>query len=56
MDVTLSRLLTNGIEASWGPKLLGDSIRAEIKDIDGNAIELRQWLATLSKSTKTRRA
>ena len=46
MDVTLNILKHEGITPSWGPKSLGDSIRAEIKDVEGNLIELRQWQAS----------
>ena len=43
METTLDSLARRGITPSWGPKSLGDSVRAEIKDIEGNLIELRQW-------------
>ena len=43
MEKTLDSLAHRGIIPSWGPKYLGDSVRAEIKDIEGNLIELRQW-------------
>ena len=44
MGVTLDSLERQGITPSWRLKNLGDSIRAEIKDIEGNLIELRQWI------------
>ena len=31
-------------EASWGPVKRPEYARAEIRDPDGNGIELRQWL------------
>ena len=43
MVKTLNMLKHRGIAAAWGPKRLGNSIRAEIFDIEGNSIELRQW-------------
>ena len=43
MDKALEYLRSKGIEPSWGPVNLGKSKRAEIKDPDGLAIELRQW-------------
>lgn len=46
MTECLTALSDKAIKPSWGPKLLGDSIRAEIQDLDGNNIELRQWLTT----------
>ncbi len=36
-------LKEKGVEITWGPVDLGNSIRAEIKDPDGLPIELRQW-------------
>jgi glyoxylase I family protein len=44
MDAALAYLKGKGIEASWGPKKAPDYARAEIRDPDGNAIELRQWI------------
>ena len=43
MDRTLEVLKTKGIEAAWGPMKRPDYARAEIRDPDGNPIELRQW-------------
>jgi len=43
MDKTVNYLKTKGIVITWGPMDLGNSIRAEIKDPDNLAVELRQW-------------
>lgn len=43
MDEAIEFLKDKGIEILWGPMDLGDCIRAEIRDPDGNPIELRQW-------------
>ena len=39
----LALLKTRGIEPSWGPIRRPTYARAEIRDPDGNHIELRQW-------------
>jgi glyoxylase I family protein len=44
MDGTLRMLKTQGVEAVWGPMTRPDYARAEIRDPDGNPIELRQWI------------
>ncbi len=44
MDQALAQLKAKGVEASWGPVKRPSYARAEIRDPDGNAIELRQWL------------
>ncbi len=44
MDRALALLKGKGIEPSWGPIKRATYARAEIRDPDGNAIELRQWL------------
>jgi glyoxylase I family protein len=44
MDRALAYLKSRGIEASWGPVKRPSYARAEIRDLDGNVIELRQWL------------
>jgi catechol 2,3-dioxygenase-like lactoylglutathione lyase family enzyme len=44
MDRALALLKARGIEPSWGPVKRPSYARAEIRDPDGNAIELRQWL------------
>jgi glyoxylase I family protein len=43
MDRALEALRAKGIEAAWGPMKRPDYARAEIRDPDGNPIELRQW-------------
>jgi len=43
MDRALSALKAKGIEPAWGPVKRADYARAEIRDPDGNPIELRQW-------------
>jgi glyoxylase I family protein len=44
MDATLAFLATKGIAPTWGPIRRPSYARAEIRDPDGNSIELRQWL------------
>ena len=43
MDAALSALKGEGVEPAWGPMKRPDYARAEIRDPDGNPIELRQW-------------
>jgi glyoxylase I family protein len=43
MDRALAMLKSRGVEAAWGPMKRPDYARAEIRDPDGNPIELRQW-------------
>ena len=43
MDTTLTMLKQKGVAAAWGPVKRPDYARAEIRDPDGNPIELRQW-------------
>ena len=43
MERALAHLRTRGIESSWGPVTRERYARAEIRDPDGNGIELRQW-------------
>ena len=43
MDSALNMLREKGVEATWGPVKRPDYARAEIRDPDGNPIELRQW-------------
>jgi glyoxylase I family protein len=43
MDSALAMLKAKGVEAAWGPLKRPDYARAEIRDPDGNPIELRQW-------------
>lgn len=44
MQGALEQLRANGIAPTWGPVTREKYARAEIRDPDGNAIELRQWL------------
>jgi glyoxylase I family protein len=44
MDRALALLKSRGVEASWGPVKRPAYARAEIRDPDGNPIELRQWI------------
>jgi glyoxylase I family protein len=44
MDAALAHLKARGIEPAWGPMRRPDYARAEIRDPDGNPIELRQWI------------
>jgi len=43
MDGALNMLKEKGVEAAWGPVKRPDYARAEIRDPEGNPIELRQW-------------
>ena len=43
MDAALALLKGSGVEATWGPVKRPEYARAEIRDPDGNPIELRQW-------------
>ena len=43
MDAALAHLKARGIAPAWGPMKRPDYARAEIRDPDGNPIELRQW-------------
>jgi catechol 2,3-dioxygenase-like lactoylglutathione lyase family enzyme len=43
MDGALAVLKARGIEPAWGPMKQPTYARAEIRDPDGNPIELRQW-------------
>ena len=43
MDQALTMLRRRGLEPAWGPVKRRDYARAEIRDPDGNPIELRQW-------------
>jgi len=44
LQVRRAQLKASGVEASWGPVKRPTYARAEIRDPDGNAIELRQWI------------
>ena len=48
MDGTLRMLKDKGVEPAWGPLKRPDYARAEIRDPDGNPIELRQWYRPIS--------
>ena len=43
MDQAIAQLKAQGIEPSWGPVKRPNYARAEIRDPDGNSLELRQW-------------
>jgi len=43
MDAALAALNAKGVATAWGPVKRPDYARAEIRDPDGNPIELRQW-------------
>jgi glyoxylase I family protein len=43
MDRALDMLEQKGVGTAWGPVRRQDYARAEIRDPDGNPIELRQW-------------
>jgi catechol 2,3-dioxygenase-like lactoylglutathione lyase family enzyme len=43
MGKALSALKEKGVELAWGPIKRPNYARAEIRDPDGNPIELRQW-------------
>jgi len=43
MDGALAALKAKGVACAWGPMKRPDYARAEIRDPDGNPIELRQW-------------
>jgi len=44
MAQALAQLKAKGVEPSWGPLTRPTYARAEIRDPDGNSIELRQWI------------
>ena len=44
MDEALRALKAKGVEPTWGPVKRPDYARAEIRDPDGNPIELRHWI------------
>lgn len=43
MDEAIAYLTKKGVPVTWGPMTMGPTKRAEIKDPEGNSIELRQW-------------
>ena len=44
LDAALAALKEKGVDPSWGPVRRPGYARAEIRDVDGNPIELRQWM------------
>jgi catechol 2,3-dioxygenase-like lactoylglutathione lyase family enzyme len=44
MKSALAYLAGKGVQPAWGPKFRPNYARAEIRDPDGNHIELRQWI------------
>jgi glyoxylase I family protein len=44
MDAALGALNAKGVPTAWGPMKRPEYARAEIRDPDGNPIELRQWI------------
>ena len=44
LRAALDALKAQGVECSWGPVVRPTYARAEIRDPDGNPIELRQWI------------
>ncbi len=44
MDAALAYLGGKGVACTWGPMKRPAYARAEIRDPDGNPIELRQWI------------
>lgn len=44
MQAALDALKAAGVECTWGPLVRPAYARAEIRDPDGNSIELRQWI------------
>lgn len=43
MEGALALLRGKGVDVAWGPMVRSDYARAEIRDPEGNPIELRQW-------------
>ncbi|MBI2205266.1 MAG: VOC family protein [Candidatus Rokubacteria bacterium] len=44
MRTAVDYLGAKGVDVVWGPKIREKYARAEIRDPDGNHIELRQWI------------
>ena len=44
MDEAVAHLRAMGVDVVWGPVRKPTYARAEIRDPDGNAIELRHWI------------
>jgi hypothetical protein len=53
MQQALDYLKKKGIEATWGPITRPSYARAEIRDPDGNAIELRQWIRSRARPARS---
>jgi glyoxylase I family protein len=51
MQRVIDYLRTNGIEIVWGPRIRETYTRAEIRDPNGNHIELRQWFTSAASTT-----
>jgi glyoxylase I family protein len=51
MQRAIDYLRTNGIEIVWGPRIRETYSRAEIRDPNGNHIELRQWFTGAASTT-----
>jgi glyoxylase I family protein len=45
MNAAVDYLRSKNVELAWGPVTRPDYARAEIRDPDGNPIELRHWIA-----------
>jgi hypothetical protein len=43
MEAATTYLRDRGVVVTWGPLDMGVTIRAEITDLDGLTIELREW-------------
>ena len=54
MDRALAELKGRGVDVAWGPVKRPDYARAEIRDPDGNPVELRQWIHKQHKSGRER--
>jgi glyoxylase I family protein len=51
MQKATDYLRTNGVEIVWGPRIRETYSRAEIRDPNGNHIELRQWFTGAGSRT-----
>ena len=52
MERALAALKAEGVEPHWGPMKRPDYARAEIRDPDGNPIELRQWIRSSARASR----
>jgi glyoxylase I family protein len=48
MERALEHLAAQGVQPAWGPVTRPDYARAEIRDPEGNPIELRHWIRRAS--------